>query len=79
MRRLDKLGIVLFCVLGLLSAGMAVRVAQHYQRGGALRVETGRLRITTLTDETRARLDSLSSKVLATYYVSRPERMPSKM
>jgi len=79
MQRLDKLGIVLFLLLGVLSIGMAVRVAQHYQRGGALRIETGRLRITSLTDETRARLDSLSSKVLATYYVSRPERMPSKM
>ncbi len=79
MRQRDKLGILCFLLLGLLSLGMLGRVALHYQRGGALRLELGRLRLTTLTQETRERIDSLENKVLVTYYVSPPQRMPSSM
>lgn len=79
MRKKNALAILFFLALGLVSIGLARRIALHYQHGGNLRVELGRLRLTTLTPETQARLDSLSSKVLVTYYVSRPDRMPSSM
>ena len=79
MRRGETLGLLLFLTLGLVATGLAVNVAHHYQRGGDLRGELGRLRLTRLAPETLARLESLEARVLVTYYVSAPDRMPSSM
>ncbi|MFO0980817.1 MAG: Gldg family protein [Planctomycetota bacterium] len=72
--RVVAAALVLAVSLG--SVVFAVRVVRHHH---ATRIELGRLRITELSDLTRARLGSLRDKLFLTYFVSGRSEMPSHM
>lgn len=77
MPRQVRLCLALFALLGLAAGALAQRVARRLEQGGALRLELGRVRPTQLSRATLERFGRLKERVLATYYVSPPERMPS--
>jgi len=69
----------LFVLLALAAAVLGVRVARKLEAGGGLRVELARARPTALSAHTLARFGALAERVIATYYVSPPDRMPAEM
>jgi hypothetical protein len=69
----------LFVALALAVVGLGARVARRLELGGAARLELARVRPTALTARTLARFGSLQERVLVTYYVSPPARMPAAM
>ena len=79
MSRNERVSLAVLLLLGWLAAAYAVRIATHFQTGGDLRMELGRVHLTRLDTATTARLDDLTSSVFVTYYVSPIERMPSSM
>ncbi|HEX6884863.1 MAG TPA: Gldg family protein, partial [Planctomycetota bacterium] len=71
--------LALFVLLALVATGLGTRVARRLERGGAARLELGRVRPTALSERTLARFAALEERVLVTYYVSPPARMPAGM
>lgn len=66
----------LLVLLGLVVVGLAARVAA---RLSTARLELSRVKLTSLSDELRAKLESPQDDVFVTYYVTRPDRMPSHL
>src|SRR5262245_59556887 len=79
MLRREKLLLALFLLLGLAAGALAQRVARRLEQGGALRLELARVRPTELSPATVEHFARQGERVLATYYVSPPERMPASM
>ena len=79
MGRLDRLLLGLFLALALAAGVLGRGIAEHFERGGALRLELGRVQPTALAPATVARFEALRERVMAVYYVSAPERMPVEM
>lgn len=79
MRRSERLLLVLFLLLAAGAGVLGPRVARRLEQGGALRLELARLRPTALAPATVACFGALEERVLATYYVSAPARMPAAM
>ena len=78
MRRL-RLQLALFVLLALAAAVLGARVARRLEAGGGLRLELARARPTALSAHTLARFGALQERVIATYYVSPPAKMPAEM
>src|SRR5262245_66638342 len=79
MKRSQRLALALFVLLALAAGALGPRVARRVEQGGALRLELGRVRPTALSERTIQRFSTLSERVLVTYYVSEPARMPAEM
>jgi len=79
MGRLDRLLLGLFLALALAAGVLGRGIAESFERGGALRLELGRVKPTALAPATVARFEALRERVMAVYYVSAPERMPVEM
>ena len=79
MSRSFALGLGLCVLLGWSAAALAATIARHFEHGGRLRLELARTKQTALAPATLERFERLTEKVLVTYYVSRPERMPSAL
>ncbi|MFT5291980.1 MAG: hypothetical protein ACI82F_004065, partial [Planctomycetota bacterium] len=77
MKSRDSILLATFAILAVLTVAMGTRVARQLERGGSWRAEIGNERSSTLSSATLARLGALEDKVLITYAVSPPERMPS--
>lgn len=76
MRWRAVLVVVPSLLLALAAAVFATRAARHVE---GFRVETGRVRLTRLSEDLKARLASLRDDVLITYYCSPRHLMPSHM
>ncbi|MSR62451.1 MAG: hypothetical protein EXS08_08400 [Planctomycetes bacterium] len=74
-----RLQLALFLALALAAAVLGTRVARRLEAGGGLRVELARVRPTALSEHTLARFGALQERVIATYYVSPPAKMPAEM
>ena len=79
MTRTRSVALCVILLLGWTAAALAVTIARYFERGGELRLELGRTKQTALLPATLERFARLHEKVLVTYYVSRPERMPSEL
>src|SRR6185503_16422325 len=79
MKRSERLALALFVLLALAAGALAPRVARRLEQGGALRLELARVRPTALSPRTLACFAARRERVLVTYYVSEPARMPAEM
>jgi hypothetical protein len=79
MRARSQSALLFFVALALAAGALATDVARREERGGRLRLELGEHKPTALAPATLQRFERLSERVLATYYVSAPERMPAEM
>lgn len=79
MRPRERWLFALLVLLALAVAALGARVARRLELGGAARLELGRVQPTALSARTLARFAALEERVLVTYYVSPPARMPAGM